>query len=130
MSNLWERDWSDIDRLSAQTAAQLRIELNQLIRLQSIHLDALRFVSEALGNPFKGSKAHTCLDLGPELERQLNELREGIKVLSAPLSAEEKQKHFFATDAFGSRSTITSEVRFEIIIANRVKRAQLKGVPR
>jgi hypothetical protein len=39
--------------------------------LQRVHLEALRLVSAALGNPFKGDLTKTCLDLGLEVARRL-----------------------------------------------------------
>jgi len=53
----------------------LREYINELQVQNKMHLEALRRVSEALGNPFKGDMSRTCLDLGREVKRQLEELR-------------------------------------------------------
>jgi hypothetical protein len=55
--------------------AHLLQRIKDLELLQNLHLDALRRVSAALGNPFAGDMTKTCTDLGLEVSRQLTEAR-------------------------------------------------------
>ncbi len=55
--------------------AHLRQRIEDLEKLQTLHLDALRRVSAALGNPFAGDMTKSCVDLGLEVSRHLTETR-------------------------------------------------------
>ena len=55
--------------------AHLLQRIKDLELLQNLHLDALRRVSAALGDPFSGDTTKICIDLGLEVARQLTEAR-------------------------------------------------------
>ena len=54
-----------------ETIKHIQEQLHSAQTLNRMHLEALRRVSEALGDPFKGDMSRTCLDLGREVKRQL-----------------------------------------------------------
>ena len=64
-------EYDDLGATKDEIIDSLREELHDARTLNRMHLEALRRVSEALGDPFKEDMSRTCLDLGREVKRQL-----------------------------------------------------------
>jgi hypothetical protein len=55
---------------------QDHIDVEMLLKLQGVHLDALRIISAALGHPYKGQTDKSCIDLAKLAAQRLTEKSE------------------------------------------------------